>query len=112
MVRAADVQAVARLEGDAPRPLALGASTSQSPNSRPRGCSRSRVIVAATKQCVAPSSSGTSAQAAARRASGSRPSQSASTSAAVRRSRIPALRRRSSRASGRVSGTAWSAWAA
>jgi len=59
-----------------------------------------------------PGSSGTSAQAAARSASGSQCSQSRSMSEPWRRSRIPALRRRRNRPNGRVSGTAWSASAA
>ena len=62
------------------RPEALGSSTRQSPSIRATGCFGLSMIVAATKQCVAPSSSGTSLQAAARRTSGSRPRQSSSTS--------------------------------
>ena len=48
---------------------------------------------------------GPRAHAAARRASGSRPCQSSSTSEPDRRSRIPALRRRRKPANGRVSGS-------
>src|SRR2546428_50637 len=48
------------------RPDALGTSTSVSPISRPTGWPALRVTVAATKQWVAPSSSGTSRHAAAR----------------------------------------------
>ena len=62
------------------RPDALGSSTRQSPSSRATGCFGLSMIVAATKQCVAPSSSGTSLQAAARKASGSQSRQSSSTS--------------------------------
>ena len=83
-----------------PRPDALGASTSASPISRADRVARVARDVAATKQCVAPGSSGTSAHAAARSASGSRPSQSLSTSEPWRRSRMPALRRRRKRRTG------------
>ena len=73
VVRAAHVHAVLRARtgcaGRAPRPEALASSTSASPSSRPSGWLGLRVSVAATKQCVAPSSSGTSVTAAARRAS-------------------------------------------
>ena len=69
-----------------------------SPSRRPRGCFSLRVIVAATNACVAFGSSGTSRSAFARRASGSRPLQSSSTSEPRRRSRMPALRRRRKRA--------------
>ena len=71
VVGAADVHAVLRLEWDAPvadRPEALGWSTRASPITRPTGWRGLRVIVAATKQCIAPSSSGTSVRAAARSA--------------------------------------------
>ena len=60
----ADVQPVLGLEAELARarlrPDALGTSTSVSPTMRPSGWRGLRVTVAETKQCVAPSSSGTS----------------------------------------------------
>ena len=114
VVRAADVQPVLRAERDpALRPRwALEDERRRRAAVRADGAS-SRVIVAVTKQWVASSSSGTSAHAAARRASGSQPSQSRSTSEPWRRSRIPALRRRRKlRERARSRGRAWSACAA
>ena len=115
VVGAADVHAVLGLERDAPvarpRPRRSARARGRRRSGGRRGWRGLRVIVAATKQCVAPSSSGTSVRAAARRACGSRSRQSSSTSEPWRRSRMPALRRRRNEPNGRTSGSACEAGA-